>query len=369
MSPSGCAGHMLPSAIPELLQDAAPHLPPGLNEEAARVRRGALLPALPPAATIGAFECRLEAGARQVDFEICIRAADGGRAALAAGLDALAASVAGDARWARTIDFLRAWCDPGSVLFDTVPVVWLEFDLDDAHDGAPAPFVVVTLAPGLAFAEGTAVGPTAARALAEAFARLAGGGLGAATERAFARCIRELPAGGRLLHVALRPEDGGELLRVIVTVPWETIPAYLARLDWPGDGDELQQWLAATCTTTLMHSLNLDLVGGAVGPRVGVEYYFPTSPADDPRWATLFDALAAAGACTPERRAQLTAWPSQGERPRGLVQVDRELLIKVVHERDRPLRAKAYLPFAPRVNPAALDAVRAFAQADQRPGA
>lgn len=369
MSFTGRAAPALPSAVPELLRVVTPHLPAGLIDAAARGRFGKLPAALPSAAAAGAFECRLEAGARQVDFEVCIRAADGGRAALAAGLDALAGAVAGDAQWARTIEFLRAWCDPGSVLFDTVPVVWLEFDLDDAHDGAPAPFVVVTLDPALAFAEGKAVGPTAARALAEAFARLAGGGLDAATEQAFARCIRALPTGGRLLHVAMRPGDGGEVLRGIVTVPWRTIPAYLGRLDWPGDGDELQQWLPATCTTTLMHSLNLDLVGGAVGPRVGVEYYFPTSPAADPRWATLFDALEAAGACTPERRAQLTAWPSYGEQPRGLVQVDRELLIKVVYERGRPLRAKAYLPFAARLNPAVLAAARALDQPDQRPGA
>jgi hypothetical protein len=103
------------------------------------------------------------------------------------------------------------------------------------------------------------------------------------------------------------------------------------------------------CASTLLHSINLD-VGAGVGPRVGIEFHHPTSPERDPRWRDLFDALEAAGACPSATRHALAEWAAPEAAPAiGSIRVQRELLVKVVHEPDAPLRAKAYLPFSPRL--------------------
>jgi hypothetical protein len=341
--PAGACDGFVLCGVRELLACAAPHLPAGLVDAAARVRLAALPSVLPPALAIGAFECRLEAGAARVDFEVCIRAAGGGRAALAAGLDRLARATAGSAQWERTCDFLRAWCDPQSVLFDAVPVVWLEFDLDAASDATPAPFVVFTLA-GVRHVRG-AIAP----AVREGVARLSGGRVDGAALATLRRCCDALPCGAALLHLALRPAARAALLRAIFRLPSPGLPGYLGRVGWTGSPDELRAWLAASGPSTLMHSVNLDL-GAAVGPRVGIEYFYPSPPASGRRWRTLFDALVAGGACTAARRAQLAAWPSSsGAGERGFLRLQRELLVKVVYETGAPLRAKAYLPFGARL--------------------
>ena len=66
----------------------------------------------------------------------------------------------------------------------------------------------------------------------------------------------------------------------------------------------------------------------------------------------LFDELEAAGACTGEMRQHLIAWMSgdpEVESEPGKIHVPRDLLVKVVYEPGAPLRAKAYLPFGPRL--------------------
>ncbi len=98
------------------------------------------------------------------------------------------------------------------------------------------------------------------------------------------------------------------------------------------------------------YSINLD-IATTLGPRVGIEFHRPTSPRSDPRWKGLFDELEDAGACTPEKRALVCDWPSprNGASRAAGFRVERDLLVKAVHEPGKPLRAKAYLPFAPRM--------------------
>src|SRR5690606_34375065 len=100
---------------------------------------------------------------------------------------------------------------------------------------------------------------------------------------------------------------------------------------WDGSRPELDAWLERSCPSTILQSINLD-VGAALGPRVGVEYHFPTAPASDRRWRTVLDALVANGACSAERRSALESWPSHGEggEARDEPALDRDLLIKAV---------------------------------------
>jgi hypothetical protein len=335
----------------ELLQFGLRHAPSTLLGDSSRLLATAMEAPLPPAIAIGAFECRLEAGCDRTDWEVCVRAEGGGRTALAVGLPRLKAAVQCDARWQRTIEFLQAWCDPESVLYRAVPVVWLEFDVADHAARMPAPFVIFTLDREAAFAHGTSLHPTAKEAITTGLALLSGNGIDTGTAAMLERALCLLPAGGRLLHVAIRPGEGAQVVRIVLSLPSRIIPYYLEQIGWCGLAAELAALMERTCATTLTQSVNLD-IASEVGPRIGIEYYFPAPPASDERWRTLFDALVAAGACTAEKRAALEAWPSCATREpaRGMLRIDRELLVKVVYETGAPLRAKAYLPFAARLN-------------------
>jgi hypothetical protein len=55
--------------------------------------------------------------------------------------------------------------------------------------------------------------------------------------------------------------------------------------------------------------LSLDLVGGEVSPRIGIEGSHARQPKREPRWGELFDRLVAAGLCSAEKRAAALSWP------------------------------------------------------------
>jgi hypothetical protein len=324
------------AALVEVGTAAAPR---GLLTAAARARLATVPAVLPSAFEIGAFECHLGAAAGRVDFEACVRRAGGGRDVLAAGIagpagDRLAAL---DDGWRRTIAFLRAWCDPRSPLHDGIDVAWIEMDLD--ADRLASPFVVFTLARDRD--ERAPYTARHGRALREGL-RLLAGGVDDRVMAAVDHAVGALAPTGMLLHAGVRPLASGPVVRLVARLPRPLMPDYLARIGWPGSETELAAVLHRLCPTTVLHALNLD-VGAAIGPRLGIEYHFRTSPADDPRWASVFDGLVAAGACSPAERALLACWRPPGSIAPGAPM--RELLVKVVYETGRALGAKAYLPF------------------------
>lgn len=334
-------GDFLACPIPDLLARVLPHCPADWIDDDARTRLRALSAAYPTIGSLAAFEVPLERGApARLDFGICMRAANGEGARFAA---ATPENEGEDDRardgWRSPHDFLRTWSQPGSGLATAFPVVWLAFGLEPAASAPPAPFVHATLA-----ATGAARSPSPS--LEQALALLSGGqGPPPAVRRALERCLRELPAQGALLHVASRPGGPVEPLRAVFGVPLADVPEYLDRVGWPGSRGDLVAYLGATCRATPRPALHLDL-GPQLGPRIGIEHYFPGPPADDLRWHTLLDTLVDWGACTRERRAQLVAWPSHDDPACAPHErVDRDLVLRVVYETGGPLRALASLPF------------------------
>ncbi len=344
MAASPAIGDFIDSDVAHLIALGRSYVPSPLIGPASWRRLLAGSPPLPRIAAIGGFECHLDGAGARTDFQLCIRAA-AGRAALTAGLATLSARFESDRRWARVLSFCATWGDPTSQLFEGVPVIWFEFDLDSDGDW-PAPFVIVTLNPELALMDGEAIGPRTRLVVKEALALLSGG-LDPATQYRFDEVMRQLPGGGRLLHVALRPDDRGTQLRVVLTLPWRRLPHFLAAIEWSGDIGAVERSLSATSQGTLMQSVNLD-IAATVGSRVGVEYYYPAAPARDARWQALFDHLVTLDVCDTTQRRALEQWSSRERPPCGPVHVERELLVKVVHATDAPLRAKAYLPFGAR---------------------
>jgi hypothetical protein len=341
----------LPCRVPELLGVARRCVPRQLASPAAWDRLESIDDPLPPLASEAAIECRLEAGASRVDFELCIRSAGDARRRLANAVDQTAARAAAarSPGWRRAFAFLRAWADEGSALHDAVSAVWLEFDAP-GEGGGSEPFLVFTLNAERFYAAGRA-DPAALRSTLAAGLDLLADGVDRETAGTLSRCVDELPPCGQILHAAIRPTSDGDVARLVVRLPWREVPGALERLGWPGSPPALREQLERLCETTLVHSVNLD-IGSRLGARVGIEFHHPTSPAEDPRWISLFDALEADAACTPEARSALVEWADPRRDPGfepGAVRIRRELLVKVVHEPSGPLRAKAYLPFSPRL--------------------
>jgi hypothetical protein len=251
--------------------------------------------------------------------------------------------------WRRALAFLRAWTNPGSPLHRAVAVVWLEYDA--RKDGASSePFLVFTLDPERFYASGRA-DPVVLCSILDEGLNLLADGLDHRTAQELSRFVGALPPSGQVLHAAVRPSPEGDVARLIVQMPWRQLLPTLDRLDWPGSFPELQSLLERLCALTLVHSVNFD-VGAKLGSRVGIEFHHPTPPDEDPRWKALLDVLEETGACTAEKRQQLIAWMSgavEGAPRPGAIHVPRALLVKVVHEPGAPLRAKAYLPFGPRL--------------------
>jgi hypothetical protein len=104
--------------------------------------------------------------------------------------------------------------------------------------------------------------------------------------------------------------------------------------------------------------LSLDL-GEDISPRVGIEVSFPRQPDRDPRWRRLLDRLVAARLCSPEARDAALAWPGQDSLwsaaarwPAGPGVAATRCVrclshVKLLCDHRQPVRAKAYLLFAP----------------------
>ncbi|WP_437614430.1 hypothetical protein WMF20_15530 [Sorangium sp. So ce834] len=347
--------------VHELLAEGATLLPPALVSPAAHARLAAAAVGLPAAASCAAVECRLGGSAR-VDLLVCLTAAEGGHRALVrrrVELDLLSTPA-----WARVVAFCAEWADPGSPLYRGVPLLWIELDLPD--DGArvpssvPAPYPFPCVEPavpgGVAPARPGEVGragdgaglPEQAGVIRRALALLLGEPAPPAVDGALLRCIARLPPSGRAMHVAPLAVRGRAAVRLVVAMAKTDVPAYLARIDWPGSIADIEALLDSMVPFTSHVGFHLD-VGAAVEPMLGLEISYPIV---DVRWATALDRLVALGACLPDKRDAILAWPADA-RPwpgRGWpTRLRQGVMLKLVYRPDAPLEAKAYLGITPYV--------------------
>ncbi|WP_437970527.1 hypothetical protein WMF04_15115 [Sorangium sp. So ce260] len=347
-------------ALDELMAPGAALLPPALVSPAAHARLAAVAARLPAAASSAAVECRLGASER-VDLLVCWTAAEGGHRALAgrrADLELLATPA-----WARVVAFCAEWADPGSLLHRGVPLLWLELDLPDVEARSPpvpAPYPFPCIDPALpggvaparpgeasAASAGAAI-PDQAGVIRRALALLLGEPVPPAVDGALLRCIARLPSSGRAVHVAPLAVRGSAAVRLVVAVAKDDVPGYLARIDWPGSIADIEVLLDSMVPFTSHVSFHLD-VGAAVEPMLGLEISYPVV---DLRWATVLDRLVALGACSPDKRDAILAWPADARSWPGRgwpTRLRQGVMLKLVHRPGAPLEAKAYLGITPYV--------------------
>jgi hypothetical protein len=338
------------------LGPALRHLPPGLIPPAARDRVLWVAGRIPAALTRAAYlECRLRQGPDPVD--LIFRVEREGAAILAGrhpGVDPARLLGCGPA-WRAVAAFCRAWLDGDGPEWALVRHLWLELDLDapsvpcDAPVPPPSVFVALD--------DGATVGMDTQAVLAlmeRVLEPLAPGALDGPTRARLGEVLDRRPRGAAIPYVGVMLARPRQAVRVYLNrVRGAAVPGLLNEAGWPEDQGRMAAEAVAAMSAAgapEVGMLHLDVLEGALLPRLGVEYTLERQAQIRGRVAerAFLDALAARGLCEPERRDALLAWPGYD-----LLTLRHELwpsllarrvnCIKMVHEPDREPRMKAYL--------------------------
>lgn len=335
---------------------AVRHASPALLPPAALERVMRVAGRIPAALTRAAYlECRLRDGPDPVD--LIFRVEREGAQILAGrhpGVDPSRLLEAGPA-WRAVADFCGAWLDGSDPAWRLVRHLWLELDLDDASLPAawplPQPSVFVALDDDATAEMGTdAVLDLVARVIAP----LAPAVLDGETRSRLRAVLARRPPGAAVPYAGVMLSRPRQAVRVYLSrVPGAVVPDLLNEVGWPED----QGRMAAEVVSTMRDAgapevgmLHLDVLEGALLPRLGVEYTLDrrTQIRGCVAEQAFLDTLAHRRLCDPARRDALLSWPGYEllTLPHELwasVLARRVNCIKLVHEPDRAPQMKAYL--------------------------
>ena len=309
--------------------------PEGLDHIAAIARR------LPRVSALG-FECRLGEPGPRADFGVRFlrddkRAPAGYAEALAPAARRLVESEV----WRRLLAFCDRWNDPGDALHRGIEDIFLEFDVTGPPQAIPIPSFFLELDKG------------ASRALTgevtlAALEILGGGAPSSALREGFCRALEALPRGAKVTAVGSMLSRATRSVRVCITgLPALAVPGYVAAAGWPGDPGALAALIASVASGVDRVEPCFDL-GDAFGEKMGVELQIDGPRREKrARWAPVLDGLVASGRCLPEKRGALGRWMGYARtQEEAVCLISREINhVKLVHQRGRPLEAKAYLAF------------------------
>jgi len=311
------------SALPDVLR------PPGLSEAAADRLRG-----LPAAFPVCGLELRLGDGDPRIDVAAAVSAAGPGRSVLASA----GAGVASNAPdWAAAARFADEWRRPGSDLDRAVSILFVELDDVGGEPSRPGWFLRVDPPPR----PGDVAG--AGRAV-DALGLLVGSVPPAARDT-LARCIDEAGEHGRLLHLGALPGRDAAALRAVFTIHQDDACTFLLGAGVPLAIARLRDLDRVLARAPDWLDLHVDIRGGELGARVGVELSFGGRAPDDPRWAAVLDHWVDAGWADRARADAVLQWPGIDASPaldgRALRRELSHLKLSLRH--GRPASAKAYL--------------------------
>ncbi len=343
----------------ETLAIIEPHLPLHLISVEAFSRVKELAGRLPESMSSYYLECRLAAHTPQVDFLSCVTASDAGRESLLQGHGMKADLLevfSGHPVWSRIRDFCSHWAVPSSSLYEQVPHLWLEFDLDAPLPLVPLPCLLFCLDP--AYFKRRAPGQLGNCLSAQQYQQVMNTVLpillerpvSSSTRKQLFACFDFLPAGGQLIHASVMLSRQPPTFKLNIAVPKNRLLDYLQQIGWTGSLSELDAILSTFCPSA--SSLKFQLtIGNVMAPKIDFEFHFDSASREDHRLQVLLDQAVINGLCTPEKREALLTWPGSFRKmfchhswPTRLYKwVD----IKIVYHFGRSLEAKGYLGFMP----------------------
>ncbi|MEA5557103.1 hypothetical protein [Nodularia spumigena] len=314
----------------------------------------------------GGFECRLSANATQVDLQQCIVGNE-------QELDLLQEFIAGAVstceeteypKWLRLRDFLAEWRS----CLESIPEIWLEFDVDGTAPPTPPrkrggelPLPAIFL--GLPHDVSPAV-ETYGIAVKSLNLLLGDFGWSGWQDNLYG-CFAACPDGAFVSHIGVMLSRNSPALRVNVKrlQPDLLIP-YLQEIGWQGKTVQVAELMTELFALVDRITVCLD-VGDQIYPQIGLECILLNQPDSESRWAIFLDYLVERGLCEPEKREALLNWPGEinpinssvpwpddliaasllQPRERFTVFERRLSHIKIVSQPESPFVAKAYLWF------------------------
>jgi hypothetical protein len=338
------------------LGPAARHAAPALVHDAARERVIWVAGRIPAALTRAAYlECRLHGGPGPVD--LIFRVEREGAEILAGRNPVIGPGHlrGGGPAWEAVSALCAAWLEGRDPAWALVRHLWVELDLDaPAAPGAPPvppPSVFLALDDDAT----AAMDADALLAVMETvLAPLQPRGMDAASRARIHGVLRMRPAGAAVPYVGVMLSRARQAVRVYLSrVAGAAVPALLDQVGWPEDEAlHTARVLGAVDagTAPALGMLHLDVLEGALLPRLGLEYTLErrAQVRGEIVERRFVERLVECGLCAPERRDGLLAWP--GYEVRTLRHelwrswfIRRVNCIKLVHEPGREVQAKAYL--------------------------
>jgi hypothetical protein len=121
---------------------------------------------------------------------------------------------------------------------------------------------------------------------------------------------RALPDGAEIFQLGVMGARAGTLARLCLRrVRQGEAEAWLAAIGWPGDPAAAFARLAPYLSAAHSFALNVDLLDGLTGPKLGVELYREPGDIDPAHWLALFAALEADGLALPAKSAAVLRYP------------------------------------------------------------
>ena len=310
------------------------------------------------------FECPLSATLHHADFLICSTRLEGHSRILAGRHPKLALPEAlfEHPAWRSVRAFCREWECDRSELHEALFNIWLEFDVDQNRQNR-------LFTPNIFFGtQPPALDDVHRRQEASTFVRLAAGHLlpdatvgarGELLDRLFA----SLPGDSYVFQVGAMLARPAAAIRICIRgFEVSSIVDFLLTLGWSGGCSSLSAVLAELSPLADRIDLDLDL-DEAVGSKIGMECYLVAESGDNQRLRSFVSYLVERNLCSVEKAEALlgyqgidlqdaapTSWPAYLHKGAALRGDDVASLmhrwvhhIKVVHQLDQPLSAKAYL--------------------------
>ncbi len=301
------------------------------------------------------FECRLAAGAAQLDLQLGARSDE--RAVVGRSLMRLIQHNGPTPAWDRVRRLCDEWADADSSLHSEITELWCELDIvDPTRVTAGLADVVPSVFASIA-SSGSASVTICDRILEHLV-----GEPRSAMRKALDACASACPPGARVSHVGVMLGRSNPGLRVHVSdVPLGAMPTFLSDVGWSGDVHRAQALARILLDFGDTAVLCLDILDEIL-PRLAIECFFDQKTGVDPRWRPLLKKLVEMGLATPEKTQALLRWPGtvtpadgRSAWPDGLIVrslaqpgsqlgvVDRRLShVKLTFGANEPTTAKAY---------------------------